>query len=393
MYPSAIPGSIASTADLRKHNCFQVYHHIYHQKQITQAALMQDLKMSAPTISQYLNELLAAGFIEKSGFASSSGGRKPSLFRIIPDARISAGLEIVSSRVLLIITNLYGEVIFKKQLTAEFSNAPSYFDTVCQWANQCIRQTVPDDGRMLGIGIAVQGLPTVDGLAGEMSHLPGTMFRLEQFSSRLHYPCSWIHDVELAAKAEIWHNPQIENAFFLSLNRELGSALIINHSIHTGFGNFSSIIEHMCLYPGGRTCYCGKSGCVDAYCSSFALSQIAGKPLDAFFSRLRLGNEPERNIWDKYLHDLAMTIDNVRMIIRNNILLGGEVETYMTEEDIRRLATYVEEMTIIKANDLTISRGFYGKNAAAIGGSLYYIEQFLALLPSQAEAAGRTNHL
>ncbi len=147
MYPSAIPGSIASTADLRKHNCFQVYHHIYHQKQITQAALMQDLKMSAPTISQYLNELLAAGFIEKSGFASSSGGRKPSLFRIIPDARISAGLEIVSSRVLLIITNLYGEVIFKKQLTAEFSNAPSYFDTVCQWANQCIRQTVPDDGR------------------------------------------------------------------------------------------------------------------------------------------------------------------------------------------------------------------------------------------------------
>ena len=88
-----------------------------------------------------------------------------------------------------------------------------------------------------------------------------------------------------------------------------------------------------------------------------------------------------------------MTIDSVRMIIRNNILLGGEVETYMTEEDIRRLAAYVEEMTIIKANDLTISRGFYGKNAAAIGGSLYYIEQFLALLPSQAEAAGRTNHL
>ncbi len=393
MYPSAAPGLITSTADLRKHNCFQVYHHIYHRKQITQAALMHDLKMSAPTISQYLNELQSSGLIEKSGFASSSGGRKPSLFQIIPDARISAGLEVVSSRVLLIITNLYGEVIFKKQLMIEFSNTPSYFDTVCQWANQRIRQTVSDDGRMLGIGIAVQGLPTVEGLTGGIRHLPGTLFRLEQLSSRLNYPCSWIHDVELAAKSEIWHNPQIENAFFLSLNRELGSALIINHSIHTGSGNFSSIIEHMCLYPGGRTCYCGKSGCVDAYCSSFALTQIAGESLDTFFSKLRLGNKSEKKIWEKYLRDLAMTIDNVRMIIRNNILLGGEVETYMTEEDIRRLAAYVEEMTIIKANDLTISRGFYGKNAAAIGGSLYYIEQFLAQLPSQAEAAGRTNHL
>lgn len=381
MYPSTMPGSITSTADLRKHNCFQVYHHIYRQKQITQAALMQDLKMSAPTISQYLNELLASGLIEKSGFASSSGGRKPTLFQIIPNARMSAGLEIVSSRALLIITNLYGEVVFKKQLAVEFSNAPSYFDTVSQWANQCIRQTVPDEGRMLGIGIAVQGLPTATGLTGEMSHLPGTMFRLEQFSSRLHYPCNWIHDVELAAKSEIWHNPQIENAFFLSLNRELGSALIINHSIHTGSGNFSSIIEHMCLYPGGRPCYCGKSGCVDAYCSSFALSQIAGEPLDIFFSRLRLDNEYEKNIWEKYLRDLAMVIDNIRMVIQNHILLGGEVESYMTGEDIRQLAAYVDEMTIIKANDLTISRGFYGKNAAAIGGSLYYIEKFLSQLP------------
>lgn len=381
MYPSTMPGSITSTADLRKHNCLHVYHHIYRQKQITQAALMQDLKMSAPTISQYLNELLASGLIEKSGFASSSGGRKPTLFQIIPDARMSAGLEIVSSRALLIITNLYGEAVFKKQLAVEFSNAPSYFDAVCQWANQCIRQTVPDEGRMLGIGIAVQGLPTAAGLAGEMSHLPGTMFRLEQFSSRLHYPCNWIHDVELAAKSEIWHNPQIENAFFLSLNRELGSALIINHSIHTGSGDFSSIIEHMCLYPGGRSCYCGKSGCVDAYCSSFALSQIAGEPLDIFFSRLRLDNGYEKNIWEKYLRDLAMTIDNIRMVIRNHILLGGEVESYMTGEDIRQLAAYVDEMSIIKANDLTISRGFYGKNAAAIGGSLYYIEKFLSQLP------------
>lgn len=383
MSSTAIPNTISSTADLKKHNCIQVYHYIYEHRQVTQASLVKALNLSAPTVSQYLNELLSHGLIEKGGLAVSNSGRRPNLFQIVKNAKISVGLEIINTKALLIISDLYGDSLYREELKINFDNSSTiYFDTICGWVNTRIKQNCKDDSKILGIGIAIQGLPTATGFTLELlQELSFPLFKIEDFSCRLNYPCSWIHDVELAAKAEIWHDPDIKNAFFISLNHELGSALIIDRAVHTGTLGFSSIVEHMCLYPNGRKCYCGKEGCVDAYCSSKALSKFACDPLDHFFSRVRLGYEHEMKIWKQYLKDLAITIDNVRMIVRSNILIGGEIESYMEDSDIRLLEEYVEEFTSFKADDLVITRGYYGLDAAAIGGSVYYIEQFINKLP------------
>ena len=47
----------------------------------------------------------------------------------------------------------------------------------------------------------------------------------------------------------------------------------------------------MILVPGGRKCYCGKSGCADAYCAASVLTQDNRQSLDAFMEKIESGDE------------------------------------------------------------------------------------------------------
>ena len=147
--------------------------------------------------------------------------------------------------------------------------------------------------------------------------------------------------LEAAARAEIWFWQDVDDAIYLLLNRNIGGALIIGGRVYEGKLYSSGTVEHMCLHPGGRPCYCGRRGCVEVYCSAGALEAQAGMPLPEFFRRLRAGSGPERALWRDYLQELALAIDNARMVVRSDVLLGGHLQAYMTPEDLALLRTGV----------------------------------------------------
>ena len=47
--------------------------------------------------------------------------------------------------------------------------------------------------------------------------------------------------------------------------------MIIGGQTVMGKQDHGGAVEHMTLIPGGRQCYCGKSGCMETYCSVNAL--------------------------------------------------------------------------------------------------------------------------
>lgn len=372
--------AVFSTADLKKYNYRQVYQTIYEDQQATKQQLVSKLNLSLPTISQNLQELLEAGLIERAGHLSSTGGRKPFIIQAVRTARISIGLEILKEMAHIVAIDLYGALLMEDTLTLRFNNTALYFDTLCKWANNRISRLPYPKEHILGIGIAVQGLPSADNSEIEFGHLLESGVKTNDFAERLDWPCVMVHDVELAALAEIWFHKELTNSIYLSLNRNLGTALIINGSVYTGNNSFSSTIEHMCLIPDGKKCYCGKQGCMETYCSADALEYDAGEQIDQFFFNLRVGRRKEVVIWDNYLHTLALAIDNIRMIIRSDILIGGLLQPYMIPEDFERLTQYVNEITFFKLEDLKIERSHCGSKATAIGGGLYYINHFLQTL-------------
>lgn len=371
-----------TTAEIRIFNRSEIYQTIYREKQVSKQAISQLLRLSLPTVSQNLSELQTMGLIETSGVSESTGGRKPQLYSCIANARIAYGVVILKDYIQIVALNLYGAVLEKAQYLIPFQNCPDYFEKICKLIQTFITQCNYDHNKILGIGIAIQGLTSKAGdrvIFGNI--LNNSDVTIEYFSKYLNYPCVLLHDSETAAACEIWEHPEITDAVFLLLNRNLGGALIMNGKLHSGPILTSGIIEHMCLVPHGRLCYCGQHGCLETYCSANALMEEAGQTLPEFFSDLRQGKEKQTQIWDEYLHNLALAINNILMVVNSDIILGGLLSCYLQPEDLETLRSYVLEKSAFDFfNTYHMGTSTSNTYAEAIGAALHYIKIFLTEL-------------
>lgn len=371
-----------TTAEIKLFNRSEIYKTIYQEKQVSKQTISRLLHLSLPTVSQNLSELQNEGLIETCGVSESTGGRKPQLYCCTSDARIAFGVAILKDYIQIVALDLYGTTLAKEQHMIHFQNEPSYFEKICRLIQTFIDSLQYEKEHILGIGIAIQGLTSKQGdhiIYGVI--LNNSNVTVENFTKHLDYPCILLHDSETAAACELWEQPSIKDAVFLLLNRNLGGSLILNGQIHSGSVLTSGIIEHLCLVPHGRLCYCGQHGCLETYCSADALMQESGQTLDDFFSCVRRGQTKQQQIWDEYLHNLALAINNILMIVNCDIILGGLLSHYLQPEDQTTLRTYVLEKSAFDfSNSYIMSKSTSNTYAEAIGAALHYIKIFLAQL-------------
>ena len=132
----------------------------------------------------------------------------------------------------------------------------------------------------------------------------------------------------------------------------------------------------MTIVPDGENCYCGKKGCLDAYCSAKCLSDLADGKLEHFFAELKQGNSVYVDAWSRYTTYLAIAINNIHMVLDCDVILGGYVGSYM-EEYIRDLWEKVSMRNTFAENDMFVKSCKYKIGAAALGAALRVIENFI----------------
>lgn len=133
---------------------------------------------------------------------------------------------------------------------------------------------------------------------------------------------------------------------------------------------------HMVIHPGGKRCYCGKEGCVDAYCSALNLAELEDGNLESFFEKLKQGNQEYQKIWSTYLDDLAIAIDNLRMCFDCDIVLGGYVGSYM-EPYIPEIRKRVAEKNIFDYKGSYVKACQYQVESSALGAAILLIEKYI----------------
>lgn len=283
-------------------------------------------------------------------------------------------------RVNLAIVDLHGSIQKDASIYKTFVNTPHYFKTISTWINEQIADFTSDPSSVLGITFAIPGIISPDKVHITYSEVLHTHdFSLEDFSRHLNYPCAFLHDAEAGAQAEVWHGKPVNNALCLFLSNYFYNALILHGEVMTFSDLSSGTIEHMMLHNEGQQCYCGKKGCVDAYCSALSLMRrIGSNDLDRFFINLRSGDESAVTLWDAYLDDLALTIDNARMVVGCDVLITGLLHKYFIQEDIQLLKQKVIDQTTFKSAAFDIRLGFCGKKGVLLGAAIPLIKEFLS---------------
>lgn len=368
-----------NTQELRSMNLMKVYRYVYEQKQATKTAIAYALQLSLPTVTQDLNELLETKKIIYAEKSAPTGGRPATVYQFNSCFRISIGVEVLANKVRLASIDLYGQITKEDSLDIVFVNDPSYYEIFGKWVNHFIDSLPYSKDAILGIIISIQGIVAKDHehiLYGKL--LNSTDFTRTDFARHFCYPVSLIHDAEAAAIAEVWHMKQVSSAIYLSLNPHMGSAFIINNSVVHTKELSSGTVEHMILYHGKEECYCGKSGCADVYCSANSLMRMAGKNLPDFFQQLENGDETCQKIWRQYLSNLALLIDNIRMVINCDVIIGGLLEKYISDSSLDDLAKIIASISTFGSVTPIIIRGHYGNKATMIGSALTAIKEYLS---------------
>lgn len=376
-YIFTVKGYVTLTnAELKQYNRNQVYRIIYGHRTIAKSDIASQLHLSLPTISQFITELEETGLVAKNGFFKSTGGRKPSIFSCIGDARIAIGIELIKEHFQVVAADLYGNVLFQETYHIPFANEASFFRQFGDSVQAFILQNKISPEKILGIGIALQGLVSYDGTAmtyGEI--LTNNGLTVDCFNRYLDYPLLLIHDAEAAATDALWNSADIKDAIFLSLSRNLGGAIIINHQIHWGAVYPSGLFEHMTIVPNGVKCYCGKKGCLESYCSAKNLLAGLDSTPDSFFESLRKGHQLRLMRWNQFLSHLAIAIDNLQMTLNCDVILGGHLAPYLNQSDL-------DTLTFMVTKDSAFNQGrpailLEQNSCIARGAALYFVRQFI----------------
>jgi N-acetylglucosamine repressor len=363
--------------DIKKSNYSSIYHLIYQNEKLSKQEIANQLHLSLPTVTQNLVRLEEEKLIKKSGQFESSVGRRATAYAICPEARISIGVEILKKTVYILAIDLLGVVFEKTELSIEYSNVDSYFKEVSHAVDAFISSLNVEKEQVLGIGFAVQALTSTDGLNityGKILNCTG--LDIHVFSQHLNYPCMFFHDAKCAATTELWIRNDIGDAIYLSIGTHLGGAIIINDQIYMGKEGYSGTVEHMTIDPQGSSCYCGKKGCMETLCSVGALLE-EDESLEFFFQQVRSGIPSYVERWNSFLDNLAISINNIHLVINREFILGGHISPYLNEHDIQLLHKKVYERTAFPSNEpfIYISRSL--GNGVAKGAAIPFIQAFL----------------
>jgi glucokinase len=140
-----------------------------------------------------------------------------------------------------------------------------------------------EPGKALAVGIGTPGGVDKSGrITGEAANIPGwlgTQLGAEA-SKAAGAPAYVRNDGNLAAYAEWAVRAGVEGeasrAFlFVGLGTGIGGGYVEDGEILSGVDDKALEIGHVIVYPEGRKCACGRSGCVEAYAAGPSIGRVA----------------------------------------------------------------------------------------------------------------------
>ena len=366
-----------TTIEVKRINRSKVYQMIYEKRSISKQELAQELHMGLTTVTQNLKALEEDGWIHRTGYYESTGGRKAQAIEIVSNARTAIGAFILKRSILLVAVDLYGNIMEQKTVAEPFSATETYFQFLGKEIMRFANHVESNPDRISGVGIAIQGILSPDRSKIQYGKLlQHTGLNIADLTRYIPYPCVTEHDSKAAAFAEIWNQPQFSDAVVFLLNKNLGSALVIHGEVHQGKSMHSGTIEHMCIVPDGKPCYCGGKGCLETYCSAESLqNQIQGNSFAAFFQSVRTCEPSSNAIWNAYLSHLAAAIRNVNTVIDSDVILSGFLVPYFTEADLKFLKQKITALPFFAERDIKIQLGKHDEFAPAIGAALPFVKR------------------
>jgi predicted NBD/HSP70 family sugar kinase len=358
-------------------NRSRIFRLVYQEGSISRPEIALRLGISLPTVIQNVRRLQADGLLEEGGLLESSGGRKPAAVRLNKDARFAVGVDITRSHLSVVLINLAADIINRRRVKQRYEDNAAYYRQIVGLIDEMVAAAGIAPGKILGAGFSVPAILSEDGrmlVYSRVLNVP--ILHCSTISRGLSYESVMCNDANAAGIAELWRRKDLDNAVYLSLSDTVGGAILLHNELYSGENQRGGEFGHATLVRDGRPCYCGRLGCMDAYCSAEVLSRHTDGCLSRFFEKLMLGDPALAAVWDEYAGWLAVALHNVIVSFDCKVILGGYLGEYL-ESRLDDLKRRVAALATFSGSEDAITPCVYKKEASAVGAALLYVRSFI----------------
>ncbi len=189
---------------------------------------------------------------------------------------------------------VFGIVDQRGQVLASNSIKTQAYKTVEDFVDAGVEALKPIIAKMGGISqIKAMGIGAPNGnfYRGTIEFAPnlswghnGVVPLAEMFSKKLNIPVGLTNDANAAAIGEMQYGVArgMKNFIMITLGTGVGSGIVINGQMVYGSDGFAGELGHVTMIRGkeGRSCGCGRTGCLEAYCSATGVARTAREFLE-----------------------------------------------------------------------------------------------------------------
>ncbi|PYZ92058.1 sugar kinase [Salipaludibacillus keqinensis] len=284
---------------------------------ISRSEIAKKTKLTPPTVTNIVNELIDAELVLESRSGKSNGGRKPIILTINSNSRYIVGVDVGVNKVRLAVTNLNGEVSKRKVEPMPVSkalNEEEFLLFLKKILHSFLEEVSEGRDKLIGIGIAMHGI--VDHEKGIAIH--GPTLKLEKvpvkdvIEEEFNLPVRVENDAKALALGEKWFGAGKETDHFVCLNvgEGIGGGIVLNNRLFHGNNSLAGEVGHTIIDLNGPTCSCGNKGCFQTLASGQALKERASKKIEEGVETelTKIGN---REIEGQVIYEAALKGDVV----------------------------------------------------------------------------------
>ncbi|RPD40886.1 ROK family transcriptional regulator [Chitinophaga barathri] len=360
----------------------------------TIADLAKELNASTPKVTHLLNELLQEGLVNDYGKVDSTGGRKPNLYGMAPDAGFFIGVEVKKYHINIGLLDFKRNLVkFSEKIPYDLQNTAASLDELCKIILRFMDELPVGREKILGVGV---------NLSGRINYATGYSYSFFHFDEE---PLSKVIEARIGIRTFLENDSRAmaygefssgtvnneKNVLFVNLDHGIGLGILINGQLYYGKSGFAGEFGHIPFFNNEVICHCGKKGCLETEASGQALVRKFHEKLKAGFSTvvMRKHKQPEQITLADIIHaannDDMLAIElvaeigeklgkGIAMLINlfnpEMVILGGSIAT--TGDYIRlpiKSAINKYSLSLVN-NDTQLVLSRLGEKAGIIGACL-----------------------
>ena len=387
-------------SDMREANERLLLNIILQNPEISRSDVARLTGFSPSSITLIVNRMIRRGWVrEERGNGGAGLGRRPGALRLKPQAMVAVAVEIVPPYARLVTADLNGE--FLSSRTVNWHPNPKLLLTRVNTALRSLTEKISRSRSLLGVGVSLPG--TIDNASG-------TVYAAENLgwydveagqilSGGIATPFYFENNARLAALSERWFrgagNPPMDQFVFVTMRDGLGTGVIIDGKLLQGASGQACEFGHTILYPEGRLCACGNTGCWEEYASDRALERDYAErqpdtalkiSAEEIVTRARSGDAVAMECLRSAATFSAMGFVNVHHVLNPETIVVGDylgsawdlVEDLVWDVLHKRLRNlYLKKLRIVTAR--------HGSDSALMGAVALVLSHFFTRFDAKAE--------